>query len=164
MAFHEYYCDMWNVWKHRKTTEENVVMAAASLCSLQWRHIELDGVSNHQRFDCLPNRLCRRRSKKTPKPPVTGLCVGNPPVPDGLPTQRASNTENVSIWWRHNAPISLYSSWWTSPLGQSTSTSWFADAWLLVSPSHQQPWYWLSKMGIFVLLVDVYQQFVIFRC
>ena len=31
---------------------------------------------------------------------VTGLCEGNPPVTGGFPSQRASNTENVSIWWR----------------------------------------------------------------
>ena len=48
--------------------------------------------------DCLLNRLFRRRSKKTPKLPVTGLCEGNSPV-----AQRDSNAENVSIWWRHHA-------------------------------------------------------------
>ena len=31
-----------------------------------------------------------------------GLCEGNPPVTDGLPSQRASKAENVSIWLRHN--------------------------------------------------------------
>ena len=43
-----------------------------------------------------------RRPKKTPKLRVTGLCEGNPPVTDGFPSQRASNAENVSIWWRHH--------------------------------------------------------------
>ena len=43
-----------------------------------------------------------RRSKKTSKPRVTGLCEGNSPVTGEFPAQRASNTENVSIWWRHN--------------------------------------------------------------
>ena len=33
---------------------------------------------------------------------VTGLCEGNPPVTGGFPSQRASNAENVSIWWRHH--------------------------------------------------------------
>ena len=32
--------------------------------SLQWRHNERDGVSNHRRSDCLRNRLFRRRSTK----------------------------------------------------------------------------------------------------
>ena len=48
--------------------------------SLHWRHNDHDGVSNHQPHDCLLNRLFRRRSKKTSKLRVTGLCVGNSPV------------------------------------------------------------------------------------
>ena len=44
----------------------------------------------------------RRRSKKTSKLCVTGLCVGNSPVTGEFPAQRASNAENVSIWWRHH--------------------------------------------------------------
>ena len=52
------------------------------LCiSLQWRHNDNDGVSNHQPSGCLLNRLFRRRSKKTSKLRVTGLCVGNSPGP-----------------------------------------------------------------------------------
>ena len=31
--------------------------------TLQWRHNEHDGVSNHRHFDCLSNFLFRRRSK-----------------------------------------------------------------------------------------------------
>ena len=44
--------------------------------TLRWNHNERDGVSNHQPHDCLLNRLFRRRSKKTPKLRVTGLCKG----------------------------------------------------------------------------------------
>ena len=68
--------------------------------SLQWRHDESHGVSNHLRLDCLLNRLFRQRSKKTIKIRVTGFCEGNPPV-NGFPSQRASSPENGSIWWRH---------------------------------------------------------------
>ena len=32
---------------------------------------------------------------------ATGLFYGNPPVTGGFPSQRASNAENVSMWWRH---------------------------------------------------------------
>ena len=66
--------------------------------ALQWRHNECDVVSNHQPHDCLLNRLLRRRSKKTSKIHVTGLYEGISPMTGGLPTQRASNAENVSIW------------------------------------------------------------------
>ena len=43
-----------------------------------------------------------RRSKKTRKLYVTGLCEGNSPVNGEFPALRASNAENVSIWWRDN--------------------------------------------------------------
>ena len=69
---------------------------------LQWRHNGRDSVSNHQPYDCLLNRLFSRRSKKTPKLRVIGLCAGNSPVTGEFPAQRASNAENVSIWWRHH--------------------------------------------------------------
>ena len=68
----------------------------------QWCHNEPDGVSNHQPPDCLRNRLFTRRSKKTSKLCVTGLCKGNSPVTGEFLLQRASSTENVSIWWRHH--------------------------------------------------------------
>ena len=48
------------------------------------------------------NRLFRSRSNKTSKLRVTCLCVGNSPGTGEFHTQRASNAENVSIWWRHH--------------------------------------------------------------
>ena len=39
---------------------------------------------------------------KTSKLHVTGLSEGNSPVTGEFPTQRASNSENVSIWWCHH--------------------------------------------------------------
>ena len=83
---------------HRKFNE----MTRVSRKSLEWRHNELDGVSKHRRLDYLLNRFFRRRSKKTSKLRVTGLCEGNSPVTGEFPAQRASNAENVSIWWRHH--------------------------------------------------------------
>ena len=52
---------------------------------LHWRHNDHDGVSNHQPHGCLLNRLFRRRSKKTSKLRVTGLCEGNSPGPVNSP-------------------------------------------------------------------------------
>ena len=69
---------------------------------LQWRHNGRDSVSNHQPHDCLLNRLFRRRSKKTSKLRVTGLCAGNSPGTGEFPAQMAIYAENFSIWWRHN--------------------------------------------------------------
>ena len=71
-------------------------------CTLQWSYNGHNGVSNHQPHDCLLNRLFRRRSKKTLKLRVTGLCEGKSSVTGEFPAPRASNAENVSIWWRHH--------------------------------------------------------------
>ena len=70
--------------------------------TLLWRNNGRDGVSNHQPHDCLLNRSFGRRSKKTSKLRVPGLCAGNSPVTGEFPTKRASNAENVFIWWRHH--------------------------------------------------------------
>ena len=67
-------------------------------CRIHYGH---DHVSNRWRLDCLLNRLFRRRSKKTSKLCITSLCEGNSLVTGEFPAQRTSNTENVSIWWRH---------------------------------------------------------------
>ena len=53
--------------------------------SLRWRQNGRDSVSNHQPRECLFNHLFRRRSKKTSKPRVTGLCMGNSPGPVNSP-------------------------------------------------------------------------------
>ena len=74
-------------------------ISTQSAAKLQWRHNERDGVSNHQRLGCLLNRLFRCRSKKTSKFRVPGLCEGSPWT---FPSQKASNAENTSIWWRHD--------------------------------------------------------------
>ena len=69
---------------------------------LRWHHNGHDIVSNHQPHDCLLNCLFRRRSNKTSKPRVTGLCAGNSPGTTELPAEMASKAGNVSIWWRHH--------------------------------------------------------------
>ena len=70
--------------------------------SLQWRHNERNGVSNHQRLNCLLKCRFRCRSKKTSKLCVTGLCGR------WIPHTKASNAGNVSIWWCHH----FYSYWY----------------------------------------------------
>ena len=78
------------------------MMQSHASFSLQWRHNERDGVSNHRRLYCLLNCWFRRRSNKTSKFRVTGLCAGDSPVTGEFPAQKASYAENVSIWWRHH--------------------------------------------------------------
>ena len=104
---------IWNSWHMSLNDIEafwissHVYVTVCWLCvtvfiiSLRWHHNGRDSVSNHQPHHCLLNRLFRRRSKKTSKLRVTGLCVGNSLVIGEFPAQMDSNAENVSIWWRH---------------------------------------------------------------
>ena len=46
--------------------------------------------------------------KKTSKLRATRICKGNSPMTGEFPAQRASNAENVSIWWRHHALLTMY--------------------------------------------------------
>ena len=98
---------LWNRWDH------GIICLSQKHISitLQWRHNGRDSVSNHQPPDCLHNRLLWCRSKKISKLCVTGLSAGNSPVAGEFPKQRASNAENVSIWWRHHElPVSMHPS------------------------------------------------------
>ena len=41
---------------------------------------------------------------------VTGLCDGNSPVTGEFPSQKASDAENGSIWWRHRVASTVVTS------------------------------------------------------
>ena len=86
--------------------------------TLRWRHNGRDSVSNHLPHDCLLNRLLRRRSKKTPKLCITGLCAGNLPG--------TGNAENVSISWRHHVikPLKLMEESITMQCGEFIGHRW----------------------------------------
>ena len=76
--------------------------------SLQWRHSGI--ASQITRLAIVYSIfLFRRRSKKTPKLRVTGLCAGNSPGIGEFPAQMASNAENFSIRWRHHVYCYFYS-------------------------------------------------------
>ena len=85
---------------------------------LHWRHNEHYGVSNHQPHSCLLNRLFRRRSKKTSKFRVTGLCVGNSPGQVNSPhkgpvTRKMFPFDDVIMYYRSsdiNVVVSLCNS------------------------------------------------------
>ena len=108
-------CDSWNfvqqgktsnftfLWKDWMRTLSGLQVHSGNCWwPLQWRHNGHDGVSNHQPHHCWLQFLFRLRSTITSKLRVTGLCVGNSPVTGEFLTQRASNLENVSIWWCHH--------------------------------------------------------------
>ena len=84
-----------------RTCARNCPRSGASN-ALEWRHNERDSVSNHRLLGCLLKRLFRRRSKKTSKLRVTGLCERNPPV-----------TRKIFLWRHHDRKCfhSMTSSW-----------------------------------------------------
>ena len=81
---------------------DNFIFLLARYSLLKLRHNECGSVSNQQRLHCLLKCWLRCRLKKTWKLRFTGLCAGNPPVIGEYPAQKASNAENVSIWWCHS--------------------------------------------------------------
>ena len=91
----------------------------------------------------LTNGLFRRRSKKTSKLRVTGLCEGNSPGTGDFPAQMASNAKTASIWWRHHA-------FWThcgllTPDCRYRSTSFRVMVCYLTVPSHYLIQCWLFE-------------------
>ena len=87
---HNLFCTDTSQWFSRRFLQSaswhdyhtGPLLGLSSWCptfTLHWRHNELDGVSIHQPHDCLLSRLFGRRSKKTSKLRVTGLCAGNSP-------------------------------------------------------------------------------------
>ena len=76
---------IWNVLCNCSSGDRDREETWKTKATLHWRHNDPDGVSNHQPHGCLLNRLFRRRSKKTSKLRVTGLCVGNSPGPVNSP-------------------------------------------------------------------------------
>ena len=101
-----YVIHTYKIVSHGNSLGSYTIVCACTtlLChiTLQRRHNECFGVSNHQRLDSLLNLMFRCRSKKTSNLRVTGLWEGNSPVTSEFPAQRARNAENVSIWWRHH--------------------------------------------------------------
>ena len=80
--------------------------------SLWWRHNDHDSVSNHQPHECLLNRLFRRRSKKTSKLRVTGLCAGNSPGPVNSPhkgpvTRKMFPFNDVIVLFKAQHPLEI---------------------------------------------------------
>ena len=85
-----------------KVTVQYLTHHQVHTTSLQCRHNEDNDVSNYQPQYCLLSGLFGHKSKKTSQLRVTDLCAGNSPVTGEFPAQRASNAENVSIWWCHH--------------------------------------------------------------
>ena len=75
---------------------------------LQWRHNEHDGVSNHQPHDFYSTAYSGTDESKHQSSASLAFVTGD------FPAQRASNAENVSIWWRHHDVV-VVCKYFTSP-------------------------------------------------
>ena len=75
---------------------------------LPWRQNGRDCVWNHQPHDCLLNRFFRRRSKKTSKFCVTGLCAG---WPVNSPHKGPVTRKMFPFWWRHHVQVKHMLNW-----------------------------------------------------
>ena len=73
----------------------------ACVCKSHWFH-NGDFIVDAMASKITSLTIFRRRSKKTSKHRVTGLCTGNSPGTGEFPAQKACNSENVFIWWRHH--------------------------------------------------------------
>ena len=150
------------------SSQRNFYSQCTLNASLQWRHKGHGVVSNHQSRQYFLNRLFGRRSKKTSKLRVTGLCAGDSPGAGEFPAQMASNAENVSIWWRHHVCPPYYLSaafilnrdtisiqeivsvlWWLKPLRWHLKLGIIA---ILMPLSNRQPY--ISIRGIIKTFIE----------
>ena len=77
--------------------------------SLHWRHNDLDDVSNHQPHGCTQPFIQTQIKENIKAPRHWPLC-GEFTGTGEFPSQRASYTENVSIWWRHHVKATEHNS------------------------------------------------------
>ena len=100
MDFHALPGHPW-IWKTFNT----------GIASLQWRHNERNGVSNHRRLVC--STVCSGADQRKHQSSASlAFVMGIHRWPVDSPAQRASSAENVSIWWRqHVTPGSVHALW-----------------------------------------------------
>ena len=69
------------------------------MSALQWRHNEASQITS---LTILYSTLYSGADERNIKAPRPGLCAGNSAEAGELSAQKASNTVNLSIWWRHH--------------------------------------------------------------
>ena len=99
--------------------------------SLQWLYYECNDVSNHQCHERLINLLFRRRSKKTSKLHVSGLCGRNSSVTGEFPHKGPVTQKFFSIWCHHveNCMNFIQSCWLIDSMLDPHWLRWWVIAW-----------------------------------
>ena len=100
--------------------------------TLQWRHNERNGVSNHRRLGGLLKRLFRRISKKHQSSASLAFvrAIHGWPV-NSLHKQMASNAKNVSLWWRHDVEARFRHPWFGA--NRDIHESWSIISFIIVA-------------------------------
>ena len=86
-------------WKYLYTSHKGYLSITVTSSWARWR-------LKSPVLRLFTQQFIQAQIKENIKPRVTGLCAGNSPVTGEFPAQRASNAENVSIWWRHH--VNMY--------------------------------------------------------
>ena len=133
--------------------------------TLQWRHIERGGVSNHQRLHCLLiNHLFGCRSKLR----ATGLCARNSPVTGEFLPQKASNAEFFSIWWHHHDLCHLNDAnipdIWKISAWQSLKWYTLLFPYMEAKRTHAIFWRWYIMSHIYIACVRVVYFDILYSC
>ena len=78
--------------------------------------------------------VCSGADKKPSKLRVTGPREGNPPVTGGFSSQKSSNAENGSVWWRHH-----HESFWIVVCSHADAMRWKTLSASSVDSPHTRP-------------------------
>ena len=100
----------WKIEKQRNWGEKNIsafsvsTVPAAGLVSLHYSDVIMGVIASQITsltivYSSVYSDADQRKHQSSAS---LALCAGNSPVTGEFPTQRASNAENVSIWWRHH--------------------------------------------------------------
>ena len=116
---------------------------SSSIRGITWRHNGCNGVSNHRPLECFLNRLFRRRSDKTSKLRVTGLCAAIHRWPVNAPrkwpvTQKMFHLM-TSSWHKTKCIISLRAHCITEYTNKQFHPRWLktlnlANQWTMIKP------------------------------
>ena len=86
-----------NIRIAKKSVNSSKIIFPIKVMSLNERHDGLD----RRLLDCLFESVSRSTANQSSA--LLALCIENPPLTDGFPSQRASYAESVSMSWRHHA-------------------------------------------------------------
>ena len=92
----KYYSNMYMNGDRRNTHSQFKIEHCSDVIMARWRLKSPD--SRLLTFGSVYSGAYQRKHQSSAS---LALCAGNLPVTGEFPTQKASNAENVSIWWRH---------------------------------------------------------------